>query len=53
MEKDYPRPMEEVWNATLAACKDMNLKIASQQYGAHGIQDRGGGASRTPTSRFN
>jgi hypothetical protein len=34
MEKDYPRPMGEVWNATLAACKDMNLKIASQQQGA-------------------
>ena len=34
MEKDYPRPMGEVWNATLAACKDMNLKIGSQQQGA-------------------
>jgi len=34
MEKDYPRPMGEVWNATLAACKDMNLKISSQQQGA-------------------
>ncbi|MFH1595559.1 MAG: DUF3568 family protein [Pseudomonadota bacterium] len=34
MEKDYPRPMGDVWNASLAACKDMNLKIASQQYGA-------------------
>ena len=34
MEKDYPKPMGEVWNATLAACKDMNLKISSQQYGA-------------------
>lgn len=32
MEKDYPRPMQEVWNATLAACKDMNLKIENQQY---------------------
>ena len=32
MEKDYPRPMQEVWNATLAACKDMNLKIEAQQY---------------------
>jgi Protein of unknown function (DUF3568) len=34
MEKDYPRPMGDVWNASLVACKDMNLKIASQQYGA-------------------
>jgi len=34
MEKDYPRAMGDVWNASLAACKDMNLKIASQQYGA-------------------
>jgi len=32
MEKDYPRPMQDVWNATLAAAKSMNLKIASQQY---------------------
>lgn len=34
MEKDYPRPMQETWNATLAACKDLNLKIQSQQYTA-------------------
>jgi hypothetical protein len=34
MEKDYPRPMGDVWNAALAACKDMNLKIAAQQSGA-------------------
>ncbi len=32
MEKDYPRPMQDCWNATLAACKDMNLKIQSQNY---------------------
>ena len=32
MEKDYPRGMQDVWNATLAAAKSMNLKIASQQY---------------------
>lgn len=32
MEKDYPRPMQDTWNAALAACKDMNLKIQSQQY---------------------
>jgi hypothetical protein len=34
MEKDYPRPMQEVWNASLAACKDMKLKTSSEQYGA-------------------
>jgi hypothetical protein len=34
MEKDYPRPMEETWNATLAAARTLNLRIASQQYGA-------------------
>jgi len=34
MEKDYPRGMQETWNATLAASKTLNLKIASQQYGA-------------------
>ncbi len=33
MEKDYPRPMADVWQATLAACKDMNLNIKSEQYG--------------------
>jgi hypothetical protein len=32
MEKDYPRPMQETFNAALAACKDLRLKIASQQY---------------------
>lgn len=32
MEKDYPRPMQDTWNAALAACKDMNLKINTQQY---------------------
>jgi len=32
MEKDYPRPMQETWNATLAAAKDLNLKVATQQY---------------------
>ena len=34
MEKDYPRPMQDVWNATLASAKTLNLKIASQQYSA-------------------
>jgi hypothetical protein len=32
MEKDYPRPMQETFNAALAACKDLGLKISSQQY---------------------
>jgi hypothetical protein len=32
MEKDYPRPMQETWNATLKACNDLQLKIGSQQY---------------------
>ncbi len=32
MEKDYPRPMQETWNATLAACRDLNMKIAGQQF---------------------
>jgi hypothetical protein len=34
MEKDYPRPMQETFNATLAACKDLGLKISAQQYNA-------------------
>jgi hypothetical protein len=32
MEKDYPRPMQDTFNAALAACKDLQLKITSQQY---------------------
>ncbi len=32
MEKDYPRPMQETWNAALAACKDLSLKITTQGY---------------------
>lgn len=32
MEKDYPRPMQETWNAALAACKDLSLKITVQEY---------------------
>lgn len=32
MEKDYPRSMQDTWNATLAACKDMQLKIQTQQF---------------------
>jgi len=34
MEKDYPRGMQETWNATLAAAKTLSLKISSQQYGS-------------------
>lgn len=33
MEKDYPKPMQEVWNASLLACNDLKLKVASQQFG--------------------
>ena len=32
MEKDYPRGMPETFRAALAACKDLGLKISSQQY---------------------
>jgi hypothetical protein len=32
MEKDYPRSMQDTWNAALAACKDMQLKIQTQQF---------------------
>ena len=32
MEKDYPRPMQETWNATLKACKDLQLNISNQEY---------------------
>jgi hypothetical protein len=32
MEKDYPRPMQETWNAALASCKDLSLKITTQEY---------------------
>jgi hypothetical protein len=32
MEKDYPRPMQETFNAALEAAKKLNLKITSQQY---------------------
>jgi hypothetical protein len=32
MEKDYPRPIQEVWNAALAACRDLNLRITSQEF---------------------
>lgn len=32
MEKDYPKSMQETWNATLQACKDLQLTINSQEY---------------------
>jgi Protein of unknown function (DUF3568) len=32
MERDYPRPMPEVWRATLEACKDLRLQIKTQKY---------------------
>ncbi|MGD0970945.1 MAG: DUF3568 family protein [Desulfobaccales bacterium] len=32
MEKDYPRPMQEVWTATLEACRDLQLRITVQEY---------------------
>ena len=31
MERDYPRPMPEVWKATLEACKDLRLQIKKKQ----------------------
>ena len=33
MEKDYPRSMQDTWNATLAACKQMSMRITAQEYG--------------------
>ena len=33
MEKDYPRPMQETYNAAKEAAKSLNLKISSDQYG--------------------
>ena len=32
MEKDYPRPMQETFNAALEASKKLNLKISSEPY---------------------
>ncbi|MFZ5447505.1 MAG: DUF3568 family protein [Thermodesulfobacteriota bacterium] len=32
MEKDYPKPMQETYNAALEAAKKLNLKITAQQY---------------------
>jgi hypothetical protein len=33
MEKDYPRSMQDTYNAAQAAAKQMNLRITGQQYG--------------------
>ena len=33
MEKDYPRPMQETYNATMEAAKRLNIKITADQYG--------------------
>jgi hypothetical protein len=32
MIKDYPRPMQETYNAALEAAKKINLKITSEKY---------------------
>jgi len=32
MEKDYPRPMQETFNAALEASRKLNLKISSELY---------------------
>jgi hypothetical protein len=32
MEKDYPRPMQETFNAAMEASKRLNLKITSELY---------------------
>jgi hypothetical protein len=32
MEKDYPRPMQETFNACLEAAKKLSLNVTSQQY---------------------
>jgi ABC-type glycerol-3-phosphate transport system substrate-binding protein len=32
MEKDYPRPMQETFNAALEAAKKLNLKVTAQQF---------------------
>lgn len=34
MEQDYPRGMQETFNACLAACRKLNLRVAAQQFGA-------------------
>jgi ABC-type glycerol-3-phosphate transport system substrate-binding protein len=32
MEKDYPRPMRETFDATMEAAKRLNLRITQEQY---------------------
>jgi hypothetical protein len=32
MEKDYPRPMQETFNAAMEAAKQLQLTISSEQY---------------------
>ena len=32
MEKDYPRSMQDTWNAALAATKDLQLTIKKEQF---------------------
>ena len=32
MEKDYPKPMQETYNAALAAAKTLNLKVGTAAY---------------------
>ena len=32
MEKDYPKPMQETYNAALAAAKTLNLKVTTAAY---------------------
>jgi hypothetical protein len=32
MEKDYPRPMQETYNAAMEAAKQMNLQVTSTNY---------------------
>ena len=32
MEKDYPRSIQDTWTAALAACRDLQLKITTQEY---------------------
>ena len=41
MEKDYPRPMQETFNATKEAATKLNLKISSELVHPLGVQDPG------------
>ncbi len=33
MEKDYPRPMQETYNAALEAAKSLNIRVTEDQFG--------------------